>query len=212
MQYISKIHAISGFIIFFAGLLQILLKKGGNIHRLIGLVYVIAWCLLLPTGAVLGSPIITMFGLLGFYSTITGYRFGHKKNIDISLFDKSIIYIGMACGIITFLFAVYLFVKSNFTFGFITLFFAFIFLQNTINDYKWFITKTKSFNISNAKMVWYFQHFNRMYASYIAAITAFTVIQNVFPLVWLNWTLPTVGGTLLLVLTNNFYKKKFKIQ
>ena len=61
-------------------------------------------------------------------------------------------------------------------------------------------------------MQWYFEHFGRMYISYIAAMTAFAVIQNVFGVVLLDWMLPTVIGTGLIILSNRKYYKQFNIE
>ena len=58
---------------------------------------------------------------------------------------------------------------------------------------------------------WYFEHFGRMYISYIAAITAFSAIQNIFGIALVNWISPTVIGTALIVFTNQKYYQKFKI-
>lgn len=53
-----------------------------------------------------------------------------------------------------------------------------------------------------------YEHYTRMYISYIAAITAFSAIQNIFGIALINWILPTVIGTLLIILTGRFYDKK----
>ena len=83
-----KIHAYSGMIVFVVGILQILLKKGGKLHRKLGQVYFWSWIPLIITGAIIGSLLITFFGLLGFYMVYTGYRFGRQKSMEIKLFDK----------------------------------------------------------------------------------------------------------------------------
>jgi hypothetical protein len=60
-------------------------------------------------------------------------------------------------------------------------------------------------------MHWWFEHYGRMYISYIAAMTAFTVIQHLFPMEIMDWILPTFLGTALIIVTNRVNRKKMNI-
>jgi len=211
IQAVKYVHAASGFIVLISGLLQILLKKSGKIHRIIGNIYFWAWCFLIPSGAIIGSIIITLFGVFGFYMALSGYRFGIRKDIYLNTFDKSIIYLGLLCSSVTLMFCIYLVIMKKFDFAFVTAFLGGIFFINTLNDYRKLIQKSKNFLIKNEKMIWYFEHFTRMYISYIAAITAFSVIQNLFRNGILNWILPTIIGTFLIFMSVKFYRKKFNV-
>jgi len=53
-----------------------------------------------------------------------------------------------------------------------------------------------------------FEHFTRMLISFIAAVTAFTSIQNVFQNNTLNFLLSTAVGIILIRLTTKSYTKK----
>ena len=69
--------------------------------------------------------------------------------------------------------------------------------------------KTKKRDLG--KMDWYFEHFTRMSISFIAAVTAYTSIQNVFNNNTVNFLAPTVIGTVLIVWAKRTYKKKFNL-
>ncbi|MBK9014246.1 MAG: hypothetical protein IPM82_09185 [Saprospiraceae bacterium] len=212
MEQIKLLHAVAGAIVGLTGLLQILLKKGGKIHRLIGTSYFWSWLLVVITGAMIGSALIALFGVLGFYMALTGYRFGHQRNMNIGAFDKAIIGMGLAFAIGTFGWGLYLILNGGNTFGIVALFFGVIFCLTTWQDFREFVLGKQIRKLSGHKMQWYFEHFGRMYISYIAAMTAFAVIQNLFGVTLLNWTLPTLIGTGLIILSNQKYYKQFNIE
>ena len=81
-----NIHAVSGAIVFIIGLLQLILKKGGKIHQMLGKIYLLGWIVLLITGTYIGSLFITTVGVFGFYYALTGSRIGSLKNKPIQLF------------------------------------------------------------------------------------------------------------------------------
>lgn len=76
---VSQFHSVLGILIFFSGLAQIILPKGGRRHVIIGQVYLYAWIPLLITGAYLGGPLISIVGLFGFYFALKGADWTLKK-------------------------------------------------------------------------------------------------------------------------------------
>ncbi|MGB1242451.1 MAG: hypothetical protein ACPG49_08015 [Chitinophagales bacterium] len=211
-EILVQIHGLSGIIVFIVGLLQILLKKGGKIHSYLGLTYVAAWLFLVITGGLIGSYMILLLGIFGFYFVLSGYRFAKLKKIPAQLFDKILIIIGILVGVWILISAVRLFIAGNVSFGIIFTVFGGIFTSVTIKDYQQFILKQKKDKLFGLKQFWYFEHFGRMYISYIAALTAFSALQNVFGIEVLNWLLPTVLGTILIIVTKRYYIKKFNIE
>lgn len=212
MEIIRQTHIISGIIIALTGLLQILLPKGGKFHRVIGTVYFLAWPAVVVTGGLLGSFIITMLGGMGFYMAYTGYRFGRLKNTGLHMADKGVIVLSLMVAVGLSGFGIYLLLKNGITFGIVCLFFGGIFSSVGIKDFNGYIRQKKNRRLSGHPLEWFFEHFGRMYISYIAAMTAFTVIQNPFPVVIFNWILPTFIGTVMIVLTTRYYGKKYKIK
>lgn len=212
-EVLTLIHALSGFIVLISGLAQIIMKKGGKAHRAIGQIYFWSWIPLIATGALIGSLLITFFGLLGFYMVFMGYRFGSKKAVAMTLFDKAFISAFTLGALFLLVWGILILVqKENKTFGIIALFFGLIFTFVTIQDFIEYVLNKKLRKLRGHKMEWYFEHFGRMYISFMAACTAFAVIQNIFFFTLLNWILPTFIGTALLIVTNKRYFKKFNIQ
>jgi len=206
------LHIIAGILIAVSGLLQILLKKGGKLHRVIGTVYFLVWPIVVITGWILGSFLIAMLGAFGFYMAYTGYRFGRLKSTKINSVDKWMIVSAVILSIMIFVFGIYLLLFDKNNFGIILVFFGVIFSSITIRDSNGYIRGKLNRKMSGDSMEWFFEHFGRMYISYIAAMTAFTVIQNPFPFfVVLNWILPTVIGTGIIIFTSRYYRKKYKI-
>ncbi|MCU0348185.1 MAG: hypothetical protein MUC59_14685 [Saprospiraceae bacterium] len=211
MENIKLLHAIAGATVGLTGLAQIIMKKGGRLHRVIGMTYFWSWLVIVVTGGIIGSAMITFFGVLGFYMALTGYRFGHLRSMNIGIFEKAVVGVGLAFALGTLGWGAYMVLKNGGGFGVVAVFFGVIFTLTAWKDFREFVQGKPVRKLSGHRMQWYFEHFGRMYISYIAAMTAFTVIQNVFGVVLLDWILPTVIGTALIVLTNRHYFKQFNI-
>jgi len=211
-ELVVSIHGISGAIVFIIGLLQIILKKGGKVHQRLGKLYLISWLVLLVTGGYIGSLFIMMLGIFGFYYALTGTRISRLKNEPVQLFDKGIMIIGVATSVYMLYAAVSLYLIGRTSFAIIFAVFGCVFLNSTIQDILKYIYHRKSKKEDLGKMDWYFEHFTRMSISFIAAVTAFTSVQNVFQENTLNFLLPPVIGTLLIVWAKRFYKKKFNLK
>ena len=211
-ELMVSIHAVSGAIVFIIGLLQIVLKKGGKIHQILGKLYLVSWLVLLLTGAYIGSLFIMMLGLFGFYYALTGTRISRLKNEPIQFFDKSIMILGAGTSLYMLYAAVRLYLNGNTSFAIIFSVFGLIFLNSTIQDILKYIYNRKWKKEDLGKMDWYFEHFIRMSISFIAAVTAFTSVQNVFQNNTVNFLAPTVIGTILIVWAKRSYKKKFNLK
>ena len=207
-ETILLFHSIIGVIIFVTGLLQILLKKGGNAHIIIGKIYLYAWLLLLASGAFLGGLLITIIGIFGFYFALTGARIGHLKNTGITLFEKSVFVLGGLISLSMLYYAIALYLRGDTSFAIIFAVFGGIFLFTTVDDiYKYILEKPLKKQVYG-DLDWYFEHLKRMCISFIAAVTAFTSIQNVFNDNTANFLVPTVVGTILISIATKSYKKK----
>jgi hypothetical protein len=208
---ILLIHSILGIIVFTTGLLQILLKKGGTTHRVVGQIYLYAWLVLLISGAYLGGLLITIIGVFGFYFALTGSRIGNLKNKEITLFEKAIFSIGGLVAVSMIYYAITLFLKGEKSYSIIFTVFGGLFLFQTVQDiWKYNLIKPLKKQIYG-KSDWYFEHFTRMCISFIAAVTAFTSIQNLFKNNTLNFLMPTIAGIILINIASKLYKKKLKI-
>jgi hypothetical protein len=201
-------HSIIGVIIFVAGLLRILLKKGGRTHVIIGKIYLYGWLFLLVSGAFLGGLLITIFGIFGFYFALTGSRIGQMKYIGITLFEKSIFVLGGLIPLSMLYYSITLYLRGETSFSIMFAVFGAIFLFTVLEDiYKYILEKPLKKQVYGA-LDWYFEHLKRMCISFIAAVTAFTSIQNVFSNNTANFLVPTVVGTILISIATKSYKKK----
>lgn len=207
-ETILQIHSVIGVIIFITGLLQITLKKGGKRHRIVGQVYLYSWIILLLSGAYLGGALITTVGIFGFYFALTGSRIGHLKNKPTTLFEKSIFTTGGLIALLMLYYSVSLYGRGQQSFAIIFAIFGTLFLMTTIQDIAKYILNKPLYKQLYGKSDWYFEHLKRMSISFIAAVTAFTSIQNIFNENTLNFLLPTVFGIILIKIATNSYKKK----
>ena len=209
---ILLIHSILGIIVFTTGLLQILLKKGGTTHRVVGQVYLYVWLVLLISGAYLGGLLITIIGVFGFYFALTGSRIGNLKSKEMTIFEKAIFSIGGLVAVSMIYYAITLFFKGEKSYSIIFTVFGGLFLFQTVQDiWKYILNKPLKKQIYG-KSDWYFEHITRMSISFIAAVTAFTSIQNLFKNNTLNFLMPTVVGIILINIATKSYRKKLKIE
>lgn len=207
-EIILQIHSILGVLVFTSGLLQILLKKGGNRHKIVGQIYLYGWFLLLISGAYLGGALITTIGIFGFYFALTGSRIGRLKRQAMTIFEKSIFALGGLIALSMLYYSVTLYLRDQNSFATIFAVFGIIFLMTTIEDIAKYIF-TKPFRKQMyGKLDWYFEHFKRMCISFIAAVTAFASIQNIFNHNTLNFLMPTAIGVILIQLATKSYRKK----
>lgn len=207
-EIILHIHTVLGVLVFITGLIQIILKKEGTRHKLIGQVYLFSWLFLLISGACLTGLIITIVGIFGFYFALTGARIGRLKNNPITWFEKTIFIIGGLAAIALLYYALVLYLKGQQSWPIILAVFGGIFLWTTAGDIFKYILKKPFKKQIYGKLDWIFEHFTRMSISFIAAVTAFTSIQNIFQNNTLNFLLPTVIGTILIRISTKTYKKK----
>lgn len=210
-EHILLIHSILGIIVFATGLLQIILKKGGNRHKVVGWVYLYSWLILLISGAYLGGLLITIVGIFGFYFALTGSRIAHLKLNAITLFDKIVFALGGLAALSLLYYSVELYFKGDISFSIIFLVFGGLFTMVSVQDISKYIFNKPVKKQVYGNLDWYFEHFTRMSISFIAAVTAFTSIQNVFGNNTLNFIMPTIIGTILINIATKSYKKKMKI-
>ncbi len=212
---ISKfIHIACGGLVLLFGLIQMLLPKGGKLHRAMGTLYY--WLMLvicitaLPPSIYFGNWFLASVSLFTFYLVYTGKRYAANRLGQQSFFIDKLITV-VAFGLVAAMYVVgVIFVKKGSAgMSLAPFIFGSLILGGAIQDAKYFFLKQSEERYG--KMHWYFRHMTRMIASYIGAITAFVV--NVQPLGphWIHWIWPTVLGTFVIVLFSKYYKRKFKL-
>lgn len=207
-EIVLQIHAVTGFLIFAIGVLQFVLKKGSKLHVRLGKAYLYGWLLLLVTGAYLGGPLITLIGIFGFYFALTGARISKLKNNPLELFDKIVIVVSVLIMMAVLYYGVNLWISGDTSFGIIFIVFGLLFLLTLQKDVRKYLGVGPAVAKKYGKLDWYFEHLTRMSISFIAAVTAFTSINNVFKNNTLNFLLPTVIGVIFIAIAIKQLAKK----
>jgi uncharacterized membrane protein len=211
MELVRSLHAVAGIVLLLSGLIQIILPKGGMRHAMTGLTYLCAWLVVLVSSFFIADAIIISFGIFGFYMALTGWRFANRRRTTHKLIDKIIVYLGAASAVATLVMGMRL-ISQGHTFGWVGIVLGSIFCILTFRDLKDYVIKFRTKKSDGGKSDWYFEHFRRMYISYIAATTAFIVIQDLLHNTYMNWLIPVVIGFFLMVISKKFFRKKLTEQ
>ena len=190
-QILIYIHASTGGIALAGGTIALLVKKGGSIHRKSGLVFfytmlisaLLALIIALLPGHV--SPFLFSIGLFSSYFILSGYsslRF-KKKNFSLR-FDRILAIFLLITGSAMIIYAFLL--KSNL--NIVLLVFGLSGIVFGIRDISSFKDR------KTLRKKWLRRHIGNMTGGYIAAFTAFLVVNEVLPGL-ANWFLPTVLGS-----------------
>jgi hypothetical protein len=211
-KIILAIHIGGGTASLLAGLVALIVRKGRNTHRLAGKIFFWGMTIVFITAIYMSIahniPFLFMVGFFGYQLVLSGYRALHYKKLfrgqPVKPLDWAII---ITAGIVDAamigwgIIQVYVF---NNSFGIVAIVFGITGLSFVFRDYYHF--KKGSLD----KNTWLYKHISGMIGGYIAAITAFSVVNfsNDVP-VLLVWLAPTALGTPLIIGFTISYKKKF---
>lgn len=204
---ILALHIISGSLGLLLGTIIMLRKKGDRIHKLTGKIFTLA---MVSTGLsafylsfVHPNLFLFIVGVFTIYLSISGYRMIRLKKVHqgqkTQLFDTILSSVMFLCSLIFFYIGIkYLIAKV--VFGIVFALFGMVSLRLCYIDYKVYTGKItdKMFGIKN--------HIGRMTGAYIAACTAFLVVNNTFLPPVLAWSLPGIIGGIFI----NRSLRKFK--
>lgn len=199
IRIMLAVHIAGGALALLSGLGAILTKKGSPIHRKCGKVYFFSM-----TAVFIGAVIVAigrerdfllMVAFFSYYLTVRGYRILSLKNLhegtkpailDLFILSLSGVFIGMLLA-----WGLYVMINGN-GMGVVAIAFGGIGLTFLIQDIRNFI------NHPTEKIHWWYTHMASMGGSYIAATTAFLVVNIQLPMYnWVLWLLPSaIGGAL----------------
>ena len=194
-KIILILHIISGSTGLLLGTFILLRKKGDQLHRNTGKIFTLA---MVSTGlcafylsVVHPNLFLFIVGVFTIYLSISGYRMIQLKKVHEGqkpqLFDTLLTFAMVICSIIFFYIACkYLVAKE--LFGLVFALFGFVSLRLCYTEYKVYIGKITD------KKYWLKNHIGRMTGAYIAAFTAFLVVNNTFLPPILAWSLPGIIG------------------
>jgi uncharacterized membrane protein len=209
-KIVIALHIISGSIGLILGSYNLIRKKGDKTHKLLGKIFAIAMISTGLTAFILSylHPNFFLFivGVFTIYLTFTGYRMISLKNILKGQKPLIIDYLISILMLLACFIFIYLGIKNLLqgnNFGIVVILFGSISLRLCYLDYRIFSNKITD------KMFWLKNHIGRMTGAYIAALTAFIVVNNTFIPPVFAWNLPGIIGTIFISRTiKNLNSKK----
>ena len=191
------LHVAGGFVGLISGSINLLMKKGGKRHRLVGKIFVAG--MMLAGFSALGLSLIHpnyflfMVGIFTIYMVGTGNRYiklklqGTERKPQFA--DWLLTIFMTLSGILLLGIGVWLITRAN-NFGIVFVVFGALGLQFVIDDLKNYKGR------SRFKNYWLLAHISRMTGGYIASLTAFLVVNAKYlpiqlPSVFL-WLLPSL--------------------
>ncbi|MEM6687270.1 MAG: DUF2306 domain-containing protein [Bacteroidota bacterium] len=189
--YLIYVHAALGSIAFITGFIAIITKKGGTAHKKSGIVFyysMLAAALSALVIAVLPkheNAFLFTIGLFSSYFIISGYRaLRFKKPNPIVWFDKMI---AIAMGITSVCMIFYPVITTG-NINIVLTIFGSIGTVFAIRDL------VLLHNIKKLRKTWLKHHIGKMMGGYIAAVTAFIVVNQFIPGI-AGWLIPSIFGT-----------------
>jgi uncharacterized membrane protein len=183
-------HIFFGSVSLLLGAFILLTKKGDKRHKLAGMIYFYAMLLTAMLAIVMTylNPNVFLFITAVFtaYMILSGKRYLNKRSTDdVSMIDWLLTVAMCLFGLVFVTLGILNVVQSNF-FGIVLIVFGGISMMFVYDDYINFTGK------STVKNYWLITHLQRMVGSYIAASTAFLVVNNTLLPGVVAWLLPTV--------------------
>jgi uncharacterized membrane protein len=187
------LHIVTGTLGLISGTINIIGKKGGKIHQIVGQIFLYSMLAVSISAFVLSiihpNYFLFIVGVFTLYLVSSGTRYLHLKQLykgqKPKFIDWFLTYFMLVFGILFIAFGVYhIFHRQIFGIVFIT--FGGIGLKMVMADFKNYKGKSVIVN------VWMTAHIQRMIGAYIAALTAFLVVNNQILPGYIAWLLPTL--------------------
>jgi hypothetical protein len=208
---ILVVHVLAGFTAFFIAPVPLLTAKGGKTHRRWGKIYFWAMAVVASTAMVLAiwRPILFLafVAVFSFYFAFRGYRvLSRKRPLE-----------GQGPGVIDWVGAVLAFLGSAMLtvlgilrpspvwvqLSFVAIAFGLIGMTFSVSD-MWEFTHPPA-----DKNFWWYAHMGGMIGSYIAAVSAFSVVNFHFLPTAVRWLWPSFIGIPGIIILTTYYKRKF---
>ncbi len=188
-----------------------LTAKGGRAHRRWGKIYFWLMAVVASTAVVLGlwRPVtfLVLVAVFSFYSAFTGYRVLSRKRPDrgdrAGPLDWTAALFTLAAGAALVLLGLFPPAAGWAPRGSVAVVFGAIGVVLAGRDIAGFVHPPAE------PLHWWFHHMTGMLTSYIAAVTAFSVVNFAFLPVTLRWLWPTFVGTLAIAAWIRYYRIRF---
>ena len=206
-KFFLALHICGGITALIIAPLAMITVKGGGWHRRWGRIFFWAMAEVAVTAAILcwlrSGLFLFLIALFSFYLALTGYRALYRKNPDARphVFDFLIAITMLVAGFSL----IYLeLVDRDKQLGLIPMIFGLIGLQLGGLDILRLVKPCR------ANKAWMLLHCTRFLSAYVAAVTAFSVVNFQFlPNFW-RWLGPTILGTSCITALRIYYARKFK--
>lgn len=205
------LHIAAGFTGFFVAPFALITRKGGDTHRKWGKIYFWAMAVSVLSSLIVAAyrPNIFLFliGIFSFYLAFTGYRVLRRKRPELGQTATALDWAVAGFTLATSMFMIARGSVELEAFALqlnpVLILFGVLGTLAAGNDLYKFVRPSRDNN------AWYFDHMTGMVASYIAAVSAFSVVNFTFLPPLVRWLWPTVLGAPLLALWITKYKIKF---
>lgn len=203
-SFFLLLHVLTGSLGLLSGSINLILKKGGKIHKTIGRVFVFSMISTALIALLLcflkTNFFLLIIGVFTLYLVGTGQRYLYMKNLSRGGKPKIVDWLlSSAMGIVGLIFmgwGIFLLVKKN-SMGWSLMLFGTIGLLSVRKDFENYLGKSRK------KQFWLRAHIARIVGAYIASLSAFLVVNYSrfsvpIPEV-VYWVLPTLILTPLII-------------
>lgn len=203
-SFFLLLHVLTGSLGLLSGRINLILKKGGEIHKTIGRVFVFSMISTALIALLLcflkTNFFLLIIGVFTLYLVGTGQRYLYMKNLSRGGKPKIVDWLlSSAMGIVGLIFmgwGIFLLVKKNIM-GWSLMLFGTIGLLSVRKDFENYLGKSRK------KQFWLRAHIARIVGAYIASLSAFLVVNYSrfsvpIPEV-VYWVLPTLILTPLII-------------
>lgn len=215
LQYLLIAHIAGGMVSLLCGIVPMAVVKGNKMHRLFGNIFFAGMTVVFITGLSLSIlkhlQFLLLISLFSYYLVANGYRNLYLKKLHMgqkpTVVDWAIIILSGLAMAYMVIWGSYLIYAGATNMGIITLVFGTIGSLGVIQNIKKFGKGPKR------KTLWIEGHISGMIGGYIAAFTAFVVVNNdnyigLPPLI--AWLGPTAILVPLIIYWTRKYKKPIK--
>lgn len=209
MTALRSIHIAAGTIALFVAPAAMVTVKGGRAHRRWGTIYFWAMATVAVTALALAAwrpnHFLLLVAVFSFYLAFSGFRaLSRKRSSGPDLLDwtATLITLIASAGL-----AVFGLVQPGPVWrrlGMVAVVFGAIGAIVAGRDVWHFVRPSTDRN------AWWFEHMIGMLASYIATVSAFSVVNFTFLPLGVRWLWPTLIGTPLIVVWVSYYRGRFR--
>lgn len=212
---LTVMHVAAGGISLVSGLAAMLLKKGGKPHRFAGKVFFFSMTAIFITSAIIAiykdKDFLLMIGLFSFYLVVSGYRSLFHKQLHwsqkpswLDYLINSMAFLAMSAMFVWGVVKLIIGGEDERQLGIVAIVFGFFGFRIMYSTVKNFV------HTPGRKTIWIEGHIAGMIGAYIAAITAFLVVNMADKLGIVAWLLPTALGVPYIIYWTKKYKKPAK--